>query len=157
MADYCGECAVWLGSQDVNRYGERWCPYSRRYEKSDQNTYGCRGFVQADRRSSSGCFLTTACVEHKGLTDNCRELTAMRRLRDEWLAKQPNGQEEIENYYLTAPSIVKNILGLPDSAKVLDELYTAYILPCTELVEKDDMLNAYKMYKQMLVFCNRFD
>ena len=43
MASYCGECALWQGSSDVNKYGERWCPYSRRYEKSDQNTYGCLG------------------------------------------------------------------------------------------------------------------
>lgn len=50
MADYCGECLLWRGSQDENRYGERWCPYSRRYEKADQNTYGCKGFVDATRR-----------------------------------------------------------------------------------------------------------
>ena len=45
MAYYCGECAVWVGSSDVDRYGRRWCAYSRRYEESNQNTYGCRGFV----------------------------------------------------------------------------------------------------------------
>lgn len=50
MADYCGECAVWRGSKDENRYGERYCVYSRRYEKADQNTYGCRGFVDGTRR-----------------------------------------------------------------------------------------------------------
>lgn len=50
MAYYCGECAVWRGSSDENRYGERWCAYSRRYEKADQNSYGCRGFVDGSRR-----------------------------------------------------------------------------------------------------------
>lgn len=44
MATYCGECALWRGSSDENRYGERWCSYSRRYEKPDQNIYGCRGY-----------------------------------------------------------------------------------------------------------------
>ena len=50
MANYCGECAVWRGSSDTNRYGERWCPYSRRYEKADQNAYGCKGFADGSRR-----------------------------------------------------------------------------------------------------------
>lgn len=50
MATYCGECALWRGSSDENRYGERWCSYSRRYEKADQETYGCRGFVAGTRR-----------------------------------------------------------------------------------------------------------
>ena len=49
MAYYCGECIVWRGSSDENRYGERWCSYSRRYERSDQNTYGCKGFLYAGR------------------------------------------------------------------------------------------------------------
>lgn len=50
MANYCGECALWRGSSDENRYGERWCPYSRRYEKANQNTFGCRGYVDGSRR-----------------------------------------------------------------------------------------------------------
>ena len=49
MAYYCGECVVWVGSSDVDRYGRRWCSYSRKYEESNQNTYGCRGFVYNGR------------------------------------------------------------------------------------------------------------
>ena len=49
MAYYCGECALWRNSSDENRYGERWCAFSRKYEKPDQNTYGCRGFVDGTR------------------------------------------------------------------------------------------------------------
>lgn len=56
MANYCGECALWRGSSDENKYGERWCSYSRRYEKADQNSYGCRGFVDGTRRRC--CLLT---------------------------------------------------------------------------------------------------
>lgn len=50
MASYCGECALWRGSKDENKYGERYCVYSRRYESADQNSYGCRGFVDGTRR-----------------------------------------------------------------------------------------------------------
>lgn len=66
MASYCGECALWRGSRDENKYGERWCPYSRRYEKADQNTYGCRGFVDGTRR-----YCDPLNVEERRLLDEC--------------------------------------------------------------------------------------
>ena len=50
VANYCGECALWRGSKDENKYGERYCVYSRRYESADQNTHGCGGFVDGTRR-----------------------------------------------------------------------------------------------------------
>ena len=56
MAYYCGECAVWQGSGSENKDGERYCGYSGRYESSDQNTYGCRGFVYTRR-----AIITQAC------------------------------------------------------------------------------------------------
>ncbi len=151
MANYCGECTVWRGSGDENKYGERWCSYSRRYERSDQNTYGCKGFVWA-RPSSSGCFLTTACVEYKQLSDDCAELMAMRQLRDTWLQYQPNGRAEIEAYYSYAPEIVQNIKLSVNAEKIWDTLYTQYIVPCQEAVEREDMEGAYLIYRQMIEY-----
>ncbi len=151
MAYYCGECAVWQGSSDKNRYGERWCSYSRRYEKSDQNTYGCKGFVEGgNKSSSSSCFLTTACVEHKGLPDNCHELTAMRSVRDNWLAHQPGGKEEIEEYYRIAPGIVEKINARADSADVWEYVYAQHILPCVKVIDEERYAEAVELYRKMV-------
>ena len=153
MANTCGECALWQGSQDVNSYGERWCSYSRRYEKADQNTYGCRGFVEGGSSSSGGCFLTTACVTHKGLPDDCRELTVMRRVRDEWLVHQPGGKEKIDEYYRIAPGIVKKIGMREDCVGVWEKLYQKYLLPCVAAAEEGKNETAYEIYCEMIEMC----
>jgi len=73
-------------------------------------------------RTSSGCFLTTACVEHARLPDNCRELQAMRALRDCYLRHLPRGKAMIEEYYSVAPVIVARLRHFPERGKVLDAL-----------------------------------
>lgn len=70
MADYCGECALWRGSRDENKYGERWCPYSRRYEKADQNSYGCRGFVDGTRRYCDPLTMEERIIMNKWVEEN---------------------------------------------------------------------------------------
>ena len=60
-------------------------------------------------RSSGGCFLTSACVEAKGLTDNCRELMVLRTFRDTYLKNRECGCLDICEYYHVAPTIVEKI------------------------------------------------
>ena len=72
---------------------------------------------------SSGCFLTTACCVWKGLPDDCRELQAMRRVRDEYLKQQPYGAELVRTYYDEAPAIVAAINASPDRDRILSETY----------------------------------
>ena len=154
MPYYCREWLVWQTSTDENQHGERWCTYSGRYEEADQNTYGCRGFVEGERNysgsSSSGCFLTTACVEHRGLPDDCRELMVLRAFRDDWLAKQEGGLEEIRAYYHLAPAVVERIKARSDAGEVLEEIYQRYILPCVAHVEAGEMKETYALYKELV-------
>lgn len=150
MANYCGECALWQGSSDTNKYGERWCSHSRRYEKSDQNADGCRSFTRGATNSSSGCFLTSACVEAMGLPDDCMELTTLRRLRDEWLAHQPGGQAEIDEYYRIAPSIVAKLHAAPDGMETLRRMYAEQILPCVADAQAGKSEAAHRRYRAMV-------
>ena len=59
--------------------------YCRNYDYSGCPVYG-------DAGSSTGCFLTSACVEAMNLPDDCEELMILRKFRDTWLVKQPGGQ-----------------------------------------------------------------
>lgn len=150
MANYCGECALWQGSSDSNRYGERWCSHSRRYEKSDQNADGCRSFTRGETSSSGGCFLTSACVEAMGLPDDCVELTTLRRLRDEWLVLQPGGQAEIDEYYRIAPCIVEKLHSEPDGLEILRRMYREQILPCVTDALAGKPADAHRRYREMV-------
>jgi hypothetical protein len=73
-----------------------------------------------------GCFMTTAAVELFGLPDDCWELQQLRHLRDQWLAKQPGGPDQIAEYYDRAPLIAA---ALQSDPKRLARLYFSHILP----------------------------
>lgn len=101
-------------------------------------------------KSSGGCFLTTACVEHKGLPDDCHELTTMRRFRDEWLVDQPSGREEVAEYYAVAPCIVAHINARSDAGEVWEKLYQEYIQPCVAAVDAGEFERAHGVYRTMV-------
>jgi hypothetical protein len=67
----------------------------------------------------SACFLTTACVQHAGLPDDCEELTVMRAFRDGYLSRFEEGRLLIEQYYRIAPRIVERIRRAPDRRRTL--------------------------------------
>lgn len=94
-----------------------------------------------------GCFLTSACVEAKGLPDDCHELTVLRKFRDEFMKSLPNGQQEIQNYYLIAPAIVNAIKGNTLSKEIFDSIYNELVIPCVELIEKGLLESAFQKYR----------
>jgi hypothetical protein len=80
------------------------------------------------------CFMTTACCGEIGLADNCFELTAMRRFRDEGLARMPGGGSEIARYYEVAPEILAEMRRLGESGRLIP-FYVTHILPSAILAQ----------------------
>lgn len=104
-------------------------------------------------QSSSGCFLTSACVEAKGLSDDCHELATLRIFRDGYMHSSPTGAEDICEYYHTAPVIVEKIKQLPNAMEVFDKIYNELVLPCVALIESgknEEAYAAYRNYTKML-------
>jgi len=104
-----------------------------------------------DAPSSSNCFLTSACTEARGLPDDCEELTALRRFRDEWLKNQPGGLEEIEEYYRIAPMIVEKIHEQPDGADRMKYLYDHLVVPCVRMIEQGENEAARTLYRTVVL------
>lgn len=75
-----------------------------------------------EKEGGGGCFLTTACVEYAGLPDDCVELQTMRLFRDRYITSLPHGDELLEDYYRTAPIIVRRLKEQSDSAPRLEAL-----------------------------------
>ncbi len=112
----------------------------------------CRGYDYSDcpiykGNDSSGCFLTSACVEARGLPDDCHELTVLRRFRDEYLKQTETGAAEICEYYHTAPAIVEKIRSLPNAKEIFDRIYTELVLPCVTLIEAGQNTKAHDIYR----------
>lgn len=97
--------------------------------------------------NSSGCYITTACVEAKGLDDNCYELSILRNYRDTYLKNKPDGMKEISEYYRVAPQIVESINRREDATVIWDAVYKTIILPCISFIEKSKYEEAYELYK----------
>lgn len=152
------DCPFLFWDNDRGFFGAYGCKITdEKVEGTDLYYDFCHNYEENYRRcphykgkSSGGCFLTTACVEHKGLSDDCHELTTMRRFRDEWLVEQPGGREEVAEYYCTAPGVVTRINQRFDADDVWEKLYQEYILPCVEKVDAGEFEKAHEVYKMMI-------
>ena len=140
-----------------HEYGKGWCKagssevsveYSteKKYCTDDSWYQKCPKYP----KSSGGCFITSACVNAKGLPDDCMELATMRVFRDHWLKKQPNGGVEIARYYEIAPIIVEKIDADYNSIAIYERIYNDYITPCVLDVGKGQNEAAYIHYKTMI-------
>ncbi len=99
-----------------------------------------------------GCFITTAVMKAKleEFSDNCRELTMLRRVRDEYIAHLPNGPEMLAAYREFAPVYVELISKRPDAETVWKLLYDEYILEAVKHAEAGHFRKAYLVYLLML-------
>ena len=139
---YCMKSSNYV-NQDVYRrycrdYSYDECPIYRGDTGTSYSTGGS---------GSSGCYLTSACVEAKGLPDDCRELRVLRAFRDGWLKNQPGGLAEVAAYYAAAPGIVKKINGKADAKQVWLHLYETLVCPCVALIQQGKMEEAHELYR----------
>lgn len=97
-----------------------------------------------------GCYITTAVCMNRSMQDDCHELTVFRNFRDNWLAKQTDGQEQIEEYYRISPTIVKLIEKEKNSAKIYGRIYSRYLLKCLNCIEGQRYEECRAYYIQMV-------
>lgn len=135
-----GHYACRKAGKDVNE--DVYYKYCRNYDYDDCPIY-------KGNDSSGSCFLTSACVEAKGLADDCHELTVLRAFRDGWLRSQPGGDEAVAEYYRVAPPIVENIKSRNDAITVFETIYDELVLPCVAFIESGKNEAAYDHYKKM--------
>ena len=106
-------------------------------------------------QSSGGCFLTSACVEAKGLPDDCYELTTLRKFRDEYIANQEGGKCEIAHYYHVAPTIVERIKKSSNAMATFEKIYADLVIPCVKLIEDGDYASAHNKYREYVTMLER--
>jgi len=151
VSDYtCGSC------EEFEFEGHDKKGYCKRYRAYYWDDDTCDHWVRSDRvydSSSSGCFLTTACCEWKGLPDDCHELQVLRGLRDGWLIKQSYGKELVETYYQEAPAIVAAIEARSDKDQILSETYDS-ISGIVDLIE--DGKNDEAVIRYLMLFHRLF-
>ncbi len=96
-------------------------------------------------REKSGCFITTATCNYKGLPDNCHELETLRKFRDDYLVKTKDGLEMVEHYYSVAPTIAGKLTDIKD----LESAWEVICL-CIKDIESNEYESAVKKYSALV-------
>ena len=108
-----------------------------------------------NRDAGGGCYLTSACVEAKGLADDCKELTVLRNFRDTYMKSTAVGCADICEYYHTAPAIVEKIKQLPNAMEIFENIYYELVVPCVALIENGELEQAYLHYKDYVILMKK--
>ena len=144
----------WCDFHEKRGWARDYCLKKNDYVDSDTARkycqYGGKNCPIKMQKSPGGCYLTTACVNHKGLPDDCVELTTLRGFRDKYMSQTEQGKEDINEYYRTAPAIVESIDNSEEAGEVYEQLYSDVIVPCVELIQNGKNDEAYEKYKIMV-------
>lgn len=109
-----------------------------------------------DRKEKPGsvdgkkCFLTTACMDARGRSDHCYELTVLRRFRDEYLLATAAGRALVGEYYRIAPKIVGDIDARPDGKLIWANLYARLVLQSVAFIEDERYPEAVAHYREVV-------
>lgn len=99
------------------------------------------------------CFLTTACVFHKGLPDDCHELQTIRFLRENYMRGTANGEILLKEYDTAGPAILRSLREAANRKEILDHLYDQLVVPSVEKIESgkyQEAINYYSAYVEAM-------
>lgn len=100
----------------------------------------------------SGCYISTALVEHLGLSDDCEQLKVLRQFRDNYIIQSGVKQrlEELDQYYFFASLLVDWIEQRSDSDRIWAKVEKSVNLSLKAISEEryDD---AYRIYRESVL------
>ena len=96
------------------------------------------------------CYITTAVCRTFGKPDDCYELNAFRRYRDDYLMNIPGGEEMIHRYYDIAPTIVKHIDATGYADEIYRNIWEEDLRVCLSEIENGEFEQCADHYRQMV-------
>lgn len=135
--------------RERDRRQREWEERQRERERKREE-YEERKRNRGSGRRSSGCYITTATCLALSKSDDCFELSVIRHFRDNWLAKQKNGIEIINEYYKIAPVIVEKINMNNNHVKIYKEIWDVYLKCFFELIISGNNKKAKVVYLKMV-------
>lgn len=116
-------------------------------EWEEENKAYLEGREHTESQNGS-CFLTTACVEHAGLADDCHELVVLRSFRDNYIANLAHGPALLTEYYKVAPVLVRQIKQDQNCDAELASIFST-VTRAVALVEQRNYSEALLCYETM--------
>lgn len=104
----------------------------------------------AIRRSGFGCFITTAICEMDGKSDDCEVLQTFRQFRDGYMASRDDGAQLVQEYYDTAPELLRRLDADAHRNAVLAALRDDYLMPAYDSIQRGQHVAALTLYVAMV-------
>lgn len=73
-----------------------------------------------------------------------------RNFRDNWLSKQTDGKQLIEEYYAIAPKIVEKINNLVNAKEIYQSIWDNYLKDCLYYLEQKNTKSCKEIYMDMV-------
>jgi len=130
----------------------------RRNPANDGNLFTGRSKVVARDRFGNGrgaarpsdCFISTACIEARGLADDCLELEVLRLFRSGYVQQLPEGPEVLAEYREKAPKIVAAIRAQgPEASRQTWDWVFEQIVCALALISEWRFDAAYQLYAEV--------
>ncbi|WP_299207971.1 CFI-box-CTERM domain-containing protein [uncultured Dokdonia sp.] len=137
----------WLTEEKVGRIDKDGTTYKGKSWLTEEKTGRSESNSSSGSKSDSDCFLTTTCVSHKNLADDCYELQILRKFRDNYLGSFEEGIKHLKNYYEIAPSIISEIEKHPMKNEILEFLYNSLVIKSIILISEGKNEEAFLNYK----------
>ncbi|MBO5207872.1 MAG: hypothetical protein J6B68_00855 [Lachnospiraceae bacterium] len=96
------------------------------------------------------CYVTTAVCKALHKPQNCPELIALKKYRDEYLLHQEGGEQVVREYYNIAPTIVKRIDKDSASEEKYQYLWEHYLKFCVAMIEAGQFEECREKYEEMV-------
>ncbi|WP_167954624.1 CFI-box-CTERM domain-containing protein [Anaerosporobacter faecicola] len=96
------------------------------------------------------CFITTAVCESFGKPDDCEELQAFRKFRDQYLLVDEEGKKMVEVYYAIAPTIVQIINTYEERDRIYHQIWEQYLCSCFAYIKNKQYEQCRKQYMDMV-------
>lgn len=139
-----GNCGLSSDRETAKYYFSLAAEYGQPYAKSELKK------MNGSSGGDSSCFITTAVFKSFGKPDDCYELTSFRKYRDNWLAKQVDGEQLIREYYVVAPAVVDAIDAQEDALLIYKAIWEKYLKKCLEYIESEQFGNCKDLYMKMV-------
>lgn len=97
------------------------------------------------------CFLTTACVHHKGLSDDGVELNTLRAFREDYMRTKAEGQGLLDRYYVDGPAILQAIEQQAQPGAYYEHMYQYLVQPSLALIEQNQKAEAMAYYRDYVL------
>lgn len=101
-------------------------------------------------RSSEGCYISSACINSRGLPDDCYELQILRAFRDKRCRFDKDFEKLTKEYYEFAPKVVASIDDETKKEEIYAELYTSLVKPCVAYLLANEETKAIAHYKDVV-------